>query len=155
MTAFLQCVWILSEIGVASIRNLASPFGKTYDPFCTEFPWTNFIHFQKNQKTESRFQIFQIPDPKNVFLGLGTFSKNLPICLPICKCSTNSLWSSTKVDRTYLPVNMTVALSLNILKNTNLRKGYRGNRFCFNCIAYWYCLLAPVIPVWNNSTCFA
>ena len=21
-------------------------------------------------------------------------------------------------------------------------------------IAYWYCLLAPVIPLWNNSTVF-
>ena len=24
--------------------------------------------------------------------------------------------------------------------------------FCLYCIAYWYCLLAPVIPVWNKST---
>ena len=25
--------------------------------------------------------------------------------------------------------------------------------YCIDyCIAYWYCLLAPVIPVWNNST---
>ena len=29
--------------------------------------------FQKNQNLESDFQIFQIPDPKNRFWGLGTF----------------------------------------------------------------------------------
>ena len=27
--------------------------------------------------------------------------------------------------------------------------------FCLYCIAYWYCLLAPVIPVWNNSACYS
>ena len=58
----------------------------------------------------SRFFIFQTQ--KMCFWVWGRFgmSKNLPICLPICKCSTNSLWSSTKVDRTYLPVSMAVAL---------------------------------------------
>ena len=25
----------------------------------------------------------------------------------------------------------------------------------FNCIAYWYCLLAPVIPLWKNSSCYS
>ena len=33
-----------------------------------------------------------------------------PICLPYWKCSTNSLWCSTKVVRTYLPVNMALDL---------------------------------------------
>ena len=58
----------------------------------------------------SRFFIFLTQ--KKCFWAWGRFgvSNNLPICLPICKCPTNSLWSSTKVDRTYLPVNMAVAL---------------------------------------------
>ena len=34
----------------------------------------HFFHIsQKNQNLEPGFQISHIPDPKNVFLGLGTF----------------------------------------------------------------------------------
>ena len=70
-------------------------------------------------------------------------SKNLPICLPYWKCSTNFLWSSTKVERTYLPVNMAVALVHKHLFNTSEYpwKGYRENRICF----LLYCLL--VLPI--------
>ena len=30
------------------------------------------------------------------------------------------------------------------------RWGIGRIRFCLYCIAYWYCLLAPVIPLWEN-----
>ena len=110
-------------------------------------------HSQQNQL----FQFIDVQNPKMSFGNLqkmcfwawGRFgmSNNLPICLPICKCSTNSFWSSTKVDRTYLPVNMTVALFHKHLEtNRNISEmGIGEIGFCFNWIAYWYCLLAPVI----------
>ena len=106
----LQCFWFFPQIGFASQKNLMSSFGKVSQPFCTDSVWAFFI-FQTFQIVEPGFQISHIPDPENCFWAWGRFgmSNNLPICLPICKCSTNSLWSSTKVDRTYLPINMAVA----------------------------------------------
>ena len=89
---------------------------------------------------------------KNMCFGAwGRFcmSNNLPICLPICKSSTNPVWSMTKVDRIYVPVNMALALFHKHLKtNRNIfERGIGKTGFVFNCIAYWYCLLASVIPL--------
>ena len=61
MTAFLQCFWILSQIGFASIRNLMSSFGKASQPFCTEIPWTFFRHF-------SLFSIWRVGGPFDLWL---------------------------------------------------------------------------------------
>ena len=51
-----------------------------------------------------------------------------------------------------LPVNMVLAFFLNNSKKIEMIvKGVSGKSgFFFNCIAYWYCLLAPVIPLWKN-----
>ena len=109
----LQCFGILFQIGFASNRNLMSSFGKVSQPFCTEFLWASLCYvLNLSQNLEPGFHIFIFQTQKMCFWAWGRFgmSNDLPICLPICKCSTNSLWSSTKVDRTYLPVNMAVAL---------------------------------------------
>ena len=78
------------------------------------------ICFKPFQNLEPGFQIFHIPDPEMCFWAWGRFgmSNNLSICLPICKCSTNSLLSSTKIDRIYLPVNMALALFLKHFQKT-------------------------------------
>ena len=72
MTAFLQCFLIFTQIGFALFWNLASSFGEVYDPFCTVFLGASFHIFQTFQNLEPGFQIFQIPDPRNRLLGLGT-----------------------------------------------------------------------------------
>ena len=135
MTAFLQCFWMFSQIGVASIRNLMSSFGKAYDPFCTEIAWANLIYFSNISKFGTWFPDFSDFRPNKMCFGarwrfcVFFMSNILPICLPYWKCSTNSLWCSTKVDRTYLPVNMALALFHKHLQNKLkcLRKGYREN----------------------------
>ena len=71
MTAFLQCFWILPQIGFASFGNLMSSFGKAYDPLCTEVSGATLIYLQNSQKLESGFHIFQIPDPRKSILGPG------------------------------------------------------------------------------------
>ena len=34
-------------------------------------------------------------------------------------------------------------------------RGINKIGFVLYCIAYWYCLLAPVIPLWKNSICYS
>ena len=116
ITAFVQCFWNFPQIGVASIRNLMSSFGKAYDPFCTEMLWANFIYFQtffkENQNLEPGFQNFQIPGPKYVFWGMGTFwgVQKSSIYLPCCEFYISLLWPVIKVDRIYVINNMALAL---------------------------------------------
>ena len=83
----------------------------------------------------------------------------------ICKCSTNSLWSSTKVDPTYLPVNMALALFINIFKQIKISAKGVSNKSVLLLIelpigiAYWLLLfrcglpfvLPIVLPYWIES----
>ena len=81
-------------------------------------------------------------------------SNILPMCLPYWKCSTNSLWCSIKVDCTYLPVNMALALFHKHLsqKRNIFERGIGEIQFLFYCIAYciayWFRLesLGPIDP---------
>ena len=109
MTAFLQCFGVLSQIGFASNRNLLSSFGKASQPFCTEMSWANLRCFSKNWKYGTWFPDFSDFRPNKMCFGARWrfcpfFTSNIwPSCLPYWKCSTNYLWCSTKVERTYLP----------------------------------------------------
>ena len=139
MTAFLQCFWMFTQIGFALFWNLVSSFGKVYDPSCTEFPWAFFHMFPNVLKWNlvSRFLVYS--NHQKMCFGtrwrvcLFFMSNILPMCLPYWKCSTNYLWSSTKVDRTYLPVNMALALfQKRFWKNRNIfERGIGKFRICF------------------------
>ena len=65
--------------------------------------WTGFPYFSVSRPNKmcvgARWRFWQF-----------CMSNILPICLPYWECSTNSLWSSTKLDCIYLPINMALAL---------------------------------------------
>ena len=88
---------------------------------------------------------------KKGFGAWGRFgmSNNLPICSPFCRFSINSLWYVIEVDRIYVPVNMALALFHKHLQTNQyiFERGIGEIGFFFDWIAYWYCLLAPVIPL--------
>ena len=108
-------------------------------------------------KLEHGFQIFQISDKKKVCWGPVTF---LPVfqvqyftdLFTILKMfhklslMLHKSWSCI----CYRQYGISPFSSTSLKKSKYLRKGYRGNRICFYCIGYWYCLLAPVIPLWKN-----
>ena len=74
MTAFLQCFWISTQIGVASFGNLTSSFGEVYDPFCTVLLGASFIYFPKFSKFGTRFSDFPASRPKKIgFVAWGPF----------------------------------------------------------------------------------
>ena len=165
MTACLHSVWIVSQIGFASSRNLMSSFGKASQPFCTDFVWASSWYFSNFSKNGTWFSYFSDYKPKKIgFRAWGRFcmffmSNILPICLPYGKCSTNYLWSSTKVDRTYLPVNMALALfHKHLKKSRNIFERGIGKTVFFLIelpigIAYWPLLFpcgrtAAVIVYW-------
>ena len=157
MTACLQCFWMFSQIGFASNRNLMSSFGKASEPFCTEISWAILIFFQFS-KVGTWFPDFSDSRPDKMCFGARWrfwqffMSNILPICLPDWKCSTNSRWCSTEVDRTYLPVNMALApFHKHLRKNEISLKGVSGiSGLFFNWIAYgiayWFRLesLGPI-----------
>ena len=161
MTAFLQCFWIVSQIGVASNRNLTSSFGKAYDPFCTEKPWANLRYFQKFLNLEPGFQIVQISDPIKCVLGPG----DVFACFR-CPIFYRIVYHIENVPQTVCDAPQKLILHtfpsiwhwpffINIFKNIEIssKRGIGKIGFCLYCIACWYCLLAPVIPLWKNSSC--
>ena len=158
MTAFLQCFWILSQIGVASDRNLMSSFEKRYSHSAQKFREQISGISQSFQILEPGFQIFQIPYPIEMCFGaqgpfwLFSMSNILPICLTYWQFSINLLWSVIKVDRIYLPVNMALALfHKHLHKHRNIfERGIREIGLFF----VLYCLLVlpigPCYSAWNH-----
>ena len=70
MIAFVQCFRIVSQIGVASIRNLMSSFGKASEPFCTDFRKHLFDIFKLLENWNQVF-IFSYPRPAKCVFGPG------------------------------------------------------------------------------------
>ena len=85
---------------------------------------------------------FSILSILNLFMYKNSvgMSKNLPVCLPYWKWKMIYVWSSTKVDRIHLAVNMALSLCHKYHKNNEIyiKQGYQQNRilFCI-AIAYW------------------
>ena len=167
MTALLQCFWIFPPNRCC--------FNSERCELVWKSVWSNMhrilvskshIFFKTSKTYNLIFRFFWFQTQANRFWGLGTF---LPVCyvqyftdcLPYWKCSTNSLWSSTKVDRIYLPVNMAVALfHKHLQKNRNIFERGIG-KIRFFCIvlpigiAYWPLLfrsesLGPIHSAWNH-----
>ena len=140
MTAFLQCFWILSQIGVASNRNLVSSFGKASEPLCTECSWT-FSYFQNVQKLEPGFQFFIFQSQKLCFEAWGRLgmSNNLPNYLPVWKCSVNLFWSVIQVDRIYLEVDLGLPLFHKWHKHIGIYK--KQAKPTISKFVVWNCLL--------------
>ena len=107
-----------------------------------------FFKLFKIWNQASRF--FRFQTQKMCFWAWGRFgmSNNLPICLPYGKCSTNSLWCSTKVFRMNLIVNMALALFLKqLFKNWNNCKRGIGKSIFFSIELP---IELPIDSAWNH-----
>ena len=148
MTAFLQYFWIFFQIGFASKWNPMSSFGKVSQPFCTELVWASLWYFSNFSKFGTRFPDFPYSRPKKCVFGPGN--------VLACPIFYRFVYQSANVPQTLSdpPQKLIVhtfpsiwqwPFFINILKNQNIfERGIGKIGFCLYCIAYWYCLLAPV-----------
>ena len=108
---------------------------------------------------ESDFQIFHISDPNKSVFGAGDAWACPRIYRFILKSeNVGQTTSISDPGRKLIVYTLPSIWQYPFFQNDIKIPVFCQNRhpqkigFCLYCIAYWYCLLAPVIPVWNNST---
>ena len=109
---------------------------------------------------EPDFQIFHIPDPDKCVFGPGDAWACPRICRFILK-SENVGQTISDPGQKLIVYTLPSILQYSFFQNYITISVFCQNRgiqkigFFLYCIACWYCLLAPVIPVWNNSACYS
>ena len=158
MTACVQCFWCFPQISFASNRTLMNSFEKVSQPLCTELLWASLTFFQNLKYMEPDFKICHFPDTYRCVFGPGdawacpriyrfiSKSENVGQTIPdpgqkLIVYTLPSIWQYPLFPKWY---NISVFCQ-------NRQNQQIIFLFVLHCLLY--CLLAPVIPVWNNSAC--
>ena len=99
MTAFLECIWIFTQIGFASFRNLTSSFGKKSQPFCTVLLGASFIYFSNFSKFGTWIPDFSDSRPKKI--GFGAWGR---FCLFLFVCNFTDLFTVWTIFYKFSPM---------------------------------------------------
>ena len=105
---------------------------------------------------EPDFQIFHIPDPNNVFWGpmtRGHVQEFTDLFLKLQNVGQTISDPGQKLIVYTLPSIWQYPFFQNDIKIPVFCQNRHPHKIGFfvYCIAYWYCLLAPVIPLWKKA----